>query len=114
MAGPEYESLQAFSSIPESVAEELFSSELFEIESLDESPGAAEKLEKATITVDNQLSPAHTLLQIECVDQKGLFYDILRTSKECNIWVICSNLLFVDLYIQGRFLSACQYLVSDN
>ncbi|CAN1148646.1 ACT domain-containing protein ACR9 [Linum perenne] len=92
VAGPEYESLQAFSSIPQTVAEELFSSELFEMESCDEPQGGAEKLEKATITVDNQLSPAHTLLQIECVDQKGLFYDILRTSKECNIWVAYGRL----------------------
>ncbi|CAN1798257.1 ACT domain-containing protein ACR9 [Linum perenne] len=99
VAGPEYESLQAFSSIPQTVAEELFSSELFEMESCDEPQGGAEKLEKATITVDNQLSPAHTLLQIECVDQKGLFYDILRTSKECNIWVqVTLNVNSVFLY----------------
>ncbi|CAN1798252.1 ACT domain-containing protein ACR9 [Linum perenne] len=101
VAGPEYESLQAFSSIPQTVAEELFSSELFEMESCDEPQGGAEKLEKATITVDNQLSPAHTLLQIECVDQKGLFYDILRTSKECNIWVQMVHPLRVIIVSRG-------------
>ncbi|CAI0411352.1 unnamed protein product [Linum tenue] len=84
VAGPEYETLRAFSSIPEAVAEELFGPDLFETDSGEQK---GEKREKATITVDNQLSPAHTLLQIECVDQKGLFYDILRASKECNIWV---------------------------
>ncbi|CAL1387314.1 unnamed protein product [Linum trigynum] len=104
VAGPQYETLRAFSSIPEAVAEELFNPDLFEMDSGEQ---LGEKKEKATITVDNQLSPAHTLLQIECVDQKGLFYDILRTSKECNIGVAYGRfapskkgLRNVDLIIQ--------------
>lgn len=46
-----------------------------------------EKLKKASITVDNQLSPSHTMLRIECSDQKGLFYDMTRISKDCDIRV---------------------------
>ncbi|KAK4833158.1 hypothetical protein QYF36_017269 [Acer negundo] len=40
-----------------------------------------------TITVDNSLSPSHTLIQILCQDHKGLIYDIMRTVKDCNIQV---------------------------
>ncbi|XWS71713.1 hypothetical protein CRYUN_Cryun03dG0162400 [Craigia yunnanensis] len=43
------------------------------------------KLKKANVVVDNSLSPANTLLQIHCVDHKGLFFDVLRTLKDCNI-----------------------------
>ncbi|KAJ8760339.1 hypothetical protein K2173_011892 [Erythroxylum novogranatense] len=75
LAGPEYESLQAFSSLPPAVAEELFSCGQLEKES-----------DKNTLEKDKTtLSQAHTLLQIQCVDQKGLFYDILRISKDFNI-----------------------------
>ncbi|XAR72140.1 [Protein-PII] uridylyltransferase [Bertholletia excelsa] len=37
------------------------------------------------ITVDNSLSPSHTLVQIFCQDHKGLLYDIMRTLKDYNI-----------------------------
>ncbi|OMO96939.1 hypothetical protein COLO4_14976 [Corchorus olitorius] len=80
LAGPEYESLKVLPSLPPTVAEELFTYEL-----ADKEPSSKEM--KATVTVDNQLSPAHTLLQIKCVDQKGLFYDILRTSKDCDFQI---------------------------
>lgn len=89
LAGPEYESHQpGFSSLPEAVAEELFNCELSSKEASSQalSPDMT-KVKKATVTVDNFLSPAHTLLQIQCVDQKGLIYDILRTSKDCNIQI---------------------------
>lgn len=88
LSGPEYESLKALPSLPPSVAEELFTYELADKE------GSSKELnsdlmtqKKATVTVDNLLSPAHTLLQIQCVDHKGLFYDILRTSKDCNFQI---------------------------
>ncbi|KAM3691817.1 hypothetical protein ACJW31_08G040600 [Castanea mollissima] len=45
------------------------------------------KLKKASVAVDNSLSPAHTLLQIHCPDHKGLLYDIMRTLKDCNIQI---------------------------
>ncbi|KAK9283326.1 hypothetical protein L1049_011565 [Liquidambar formosana] len=88
LAGPEYESQQGFSSLPPTVAEELFSRKLSDSGAcLKAVSSDLKKLEKATITVDNLLSPAHTLLQIQCADQKSLLYDILRTSKDCNIQI---------------------------
>lgn len=88
LAGPEYEGQQDFSSLPEEVAEDLFSCELSNKESRSQAlTSKLKNVKKATITVDNLMSPAHTLLQIQCVDQKGLIYDILRTSKDCDIQV---------------------------
>jgi hypothetical protein len=99
---PQLQNSWAFSSLPEAVAEELFSKELSDNENLDKT-----KMKKTNITVDNQLSPGHTLFQIECVDQKGLFYDILRTSKDCNIQITygrfspsAKGFRHVDLFIQ--------------
>lgn len=40
-----------------------------------------------SITVDNNLSPSHTLVQIFCPDHKGLVYDIMRTLKDYDIQV---------------------------
>jgi hypothetical protein len=40
-----------------------------------------------SVTMDNSLSPVHTLIQIQCVDHKGLVYDIMRTLKDCSIQV---------------------------
>ncbi|XP_027366717.1 ACT domain-containing protein ACR10-like isoform X1 [Abrus precatorius] len=40
-----------------------------------------------SITMDNLLSPAHTLVQIMCQDHKGLLYDIMRTLKDYNIQI---------------------------
>ncbi|KAL5546099.1 hypothetical protein UlMin_005786 [Ulmus minor] len=42
---------------------------------------------RVSITLDNSLSPAHTLVQILCHDHKGLLYDIMRTLKEYNIQI---------------------------
>lgn len=88
LAGPEYECHQGVSSLSPAVAEELFRCELLdrEIRSQALSPDMA-ILKKASVTVDNSLSPAHTLLQIHCADHKGLLYDIMRTLKDCNIQV---------------------------
>ncbi|CAN1174296.1 ACT domain-containing protein ACR10 [Linum perenne] len=40
-----------------------------------------------SVTVDNTLSPSHTLVQIFCKDHKGLIYDIMRTLKDYNIQI---------------------------
>ncbi|KAG6386293.1 hypothetical protein SASPL_155188 [Salvia splendens] len=40
-----------------------------------------------SITMDNLLSPSHTLVQIVCRDHKGLLYDVMRTLKDCDIHV---------------------------
>ncbi|XP_075633597.1 ACT domain-containing protein ACR9-like [Castanea sativa] len=76
------------SSLSSEVAEELFGYELSdkEIRSQALSPDMS-KLKKASVAVDNSLSPAHTLLQIHCPDHKGLLYDIMRTLKDCNIQI---------------------------
>uniref|UniRef100_A0A804PS12 ACT domain-containing protein ACR n=1 Tax=Zea mays TaxID=4577 RepID=A0A804PS12_MAIZE len=81
---------QGFSSLAPKIAEELFRVELAgDGEMCSSSLISAElkKVQTATINFDNSLSPAHTLVQIICADQKGLIYDILRTMKDCNIQI---------------------------
>ncbi|KAI7749782.1 hypothetical protein M8C21_012140 [Ambrosia artemisiifolia] len=80
LAGPEYECQQGLSSIPEAIAEKLLSCEFSVVED-------ASKVKEASVMVDNLLSPIHSLLQIQCRDQKGLIYDILRISKDCDIQI---------------------------
>lgn len=88
LAGPEYECHQGICSLSPVVAEELLRCELSDKEICSQalSPDMA-KLKKASATIDNSLSPVHTLLQINCADHKGLLYDIMRTLKDCNIQV---------------------------
>ncbi|KAG1339196.1 ACT domain-containing protein ACR9 [Cocos nucifera] len=96
------------SSLPPAVAEELFSLELSDIEVCSQALSLdMKKLKKANVNIDNSLSPAHTLLQIHCVDQKGLLYDIVRTLKDSNIQIAYGRFLSdkkgyreVDLFIQ--------------
>ncbi|XVF75364.1 hypothetical protein PTKIN_Ptkin13bG0182400 [Pterospermum kingtungense] len=102
LARPEYESPKGLPSLSPVVAEELFTYESTDQEaSSKELKSDLRALKKATVTVDNLLSPAHTLLQIQCVDQKGLFYDILRTSKDCDfqmgkrLWIPSIRMLYV-------------------
>lgn len=98
LAGPEYGGLQGNSSLPSVVAEELLSSELSDTGSLHPLSPDMRTLKKPTVVVDNSLSPAHTLLQIECVDQKGLCYDIMRISKDSDIKVFISGChLYMDI-----------------
>lgn len=88
LVGPEYESHHGIPSLSPAVAEELFRCELLDKETRSQalSPDMT-KLKKTNVTMDNSLSPAHTLLQIHCADHKGLLYDILRTLKDSNIKV---------------------------
>ncbi|KAL4556863.1 hypothetical protein LXL04_035028 [Taraxacum kok-saghyz] len=76
LAGPEYETQKGFNCISQEIADELFSCQ---------GTTDVSDVEKAVITVDNLMSQAHTLLQIQCLDQKSLIYDILKISKDCNI-----------------------------
>lgn len=109
LSGPECEVQQGFTSLPQEVAEELFSCELSKEAVPMSSASDTAKLKKATIAVDNLLSPVHTLLQIRCVDQKGLIYDILRTSKDCDIQIAFGRIQSttakgyrtIDLFIQS-------------
>ncbi|GAA0160072.1 hypothetical protein Leryth_002592 [Lithospermum erythrorhizon] len=115
-AGPEYDQ-RGISSISPPVAEELFS-----CETSSATPTPSKKVKNSIVTVDNLLSPAHTLLQIRCRDQKGIFYDILRTSKDCEIQVAHGRMSSsvecyrnMDLLIRttdGRKILDQDYLVS--
>ncbi|PIA28909.1 hypothetical protein AQUCO_06500032v1 [Aquilegia coerulea] len=99
LAGPEYQSLErGVSCLAPAVAEELFYCELLDMENHSQSlsPDLV-NLRKGSVSIDNSLSPAHTLLQIHCVDQKGLLYDIMRTLKDCNIQVVSHFLTLIRL-----------------
>ncbi|KAK9123177.1 hypothetical protein Sjap_012779 [Stephania japonica] len=108
LAGPEYEAVQQVSTLSPTIAEELFCTEI----SSKDYPSSAlspdlTRLKKASVMIDNSLSPAHTLVQIHCVDQKGLFYDVLRTMKDWNIQIaygrfspVTEGYRDIDLFIQ--------------
>lgn len=70
------------SSLPSEIAEESCSLELNE-----KSPSRSLASKDVSVTLDNSLSPSHTLVQIVCQDHKGLIYDIMRTLKDYNIQV---------------------------
>ncbi|KAL8129908.1 hypothetical protein V2J09_019063 [Rumex salicifolius] len=73
---------------PSFVSEELFRTVYSEKEwNLQALTPELSRLEKANVNVDNTLCPSHTLLQIQCVDHKGLLYDILRTVKDHDIQI---------------------------
>ncbi|KAK1421278.1 hypothetical protein QVD17_23479 [Tagetes erecta] len=106
IAGPEYDIQDGRSCISEEVAEELFSSERF---AKDDRLQTISGDEEASITVDNLLSPTHTLLQIKCLDQKGLIYDIFKISKDCDIRIVHGRISAsvkgyrsLDLFIQNE------------
>lgn len=86
---------QGFSSLAPKIAEELFRVELADSD-MSSLSAELKKVQTATINFDNSLSPAHTLVQIICANQKGLIYDILRTMKDCNIQVL-------ELYARSYF-----------
>lgn len=68
--------------LPPATSEEMFSLELPNQHlngSLASSP--------ISVTLDNILSPSHTLIQILCEDHKGLIYDVMRTLKDYNVQV---------------------------
>ncbi|XP_013587977.1 PREDICTED: ACT domain-containing protein ACR9-like [Brassica oleracea var. oleracea] len=90
LAGPEYEYHQKIPSLSPEVAEELF---MMSEQLTDEEDNRAQALsddmikmkKNSSVTVDNSLSPSHTLLQIRCADHRGLLYDVLRTLKDFNV-----------------------------
>ncbi|KAF9665498.1 hypothetical protein SADUNF_Sadunf16G0129000 [Salix dunnii] len=110
LAGPECECLQGMSSLSPVIADELFHCEISdkEIHSQALSPDMT-KLKRTNVMVDNSLSPAHTLLQVHCVDHKGLLYDVMRTLKDCNIQIaygrfspVINGHRDLDLFIQQK------------
>ncbi|KAI4998900.1 hypothetical protein ZWY2020_054242 [Hordeum vulgare] len=75
--------LQASALLPPLVLEQMFS----EVDVVDEQSNRSRSDSRLSVTMDNSLSPVHTLIQIQCGDHKGLLYDIMRTVKDCNIQV---------------------------
>ncbi|XP_010505230.1 PREDICTED: ACT domain-containing protein ACR10 isoform X1 [Camelina sativa] len=75
--------ITARSQASSSVAETLFSSDV----SGEQPSGGLHTSSNVSISVDNSLSPAHTLIHITCQDHKGLLYDIMRTFKDFNIQI---------------------------
>ncbi|KAJ4778222.1 ACT domain-containing protein [Rhynchospora pubera] len=79
------------SPLPPTVTEEMFASELPEEESSVSPPKCSPYSSSVSgnsvlsVKVDNLLSPANTLIQIQSEDHKGLLYDIMRTLKDYNI-----------------------------
>ncbi|KAM7264107.1 hypothetical protein ACFE04_001790 [Oxalis oulophora] len=73
---------QGSSFLPSVITEDIFPMEMCE-----ELPSLSLTSSKVSITMDNSLSPGHTLIQIVCRDHKGLLYDIMRTLKDYNIQI---------------------------
>ncbi|KAK3001572.1 hypothetical protein RJ639_022578 [Escallonia herrerae] len=81
-AGPDVTACpQGSSFLPSAITEGTFSLELAK-----EHPSEV-LASDVSITVDNCLSPSHTLVHILCQDHKGLIYDIMRTLKDYNIQI---------------------------
>lgn len=68
--------------LPSAITEETSSLEL-----LDGNQSSSHFSNPVFVSMDNTLSPAHTIVQIECQDHKGLIYDIMRTLKDLNIQI---------------------------
>ncbi|KAJ0612973.1 putative [Protein-PII] uridylyltransferase [Helianthus annuus] len=85
MVGPDFTACSNGppSFVPPAIAEQTFNLEMFD-ENHETKHGSGRPV---SVTVDNSLSPAHTLVQIVCRDHKGLLYDIMRTLKDYNIQI---------------------------
>ncbi|KAK1403376.1 ACT domain-containing protein [Heracleum sosnowskyi] len=68
--------------LPPEITEDMFNSKKHDQHLRESLP-----FEGVSVTMDNSLSPAHTLVQIVCQDHKGLLYDIMRTLKDYNIQI---------------------------
>ncbi|KEH42165.1 putative [Protein-PII] uridylyltransferase [Medicago truncatula] len=81
LVGPEITACaQASSFLPAAITEDNYNLML-----PDSARSGTLRSDYVSITMDNLLSPAHTLFQIMCQDHKGLLYDIMRTLKDYNI-----------------------------
>jgi hypothetical protein len=89
LAPPEFMAMEyaSISLLSPSIVDELFTSETqFQADS-NSLQTKSTLINKASVTIDNSLSPAHTLLQISSKDRRGLLYDVLRTLKDYNIQI---------------------------
>lgn len=103
-AGPEFTSCSPTSVfLPSEITREIFSSNADGIET----PSGSPKVDSSmSISMDNSLSPAHTLVQIVCQYHKGLLYDVMRTLKDYNIKVTCLyNPIRVKIFIHEIIIS---------
>ncbi|XP_068340829.1 ACT domain-containing protein ACR10 [Pyrus communis] len=83
MVGPEITACsQASSFLPTAITEDMF-----DLEMPKELRSGSLTSKSVSVTMDNTLSPGHTLVQISCIDHKGLLYDIMRTLKDYNIQI---------------------------
>ncbi|KAL1549391.1 ACT domain-containing protein acr10 [Salvia divinorum] len=83
MVGPEITACcQGTSFISDAVSQGMFN-----IEMLDKPRDDSTAFQCPSVTMDNSLSPSHTLLQLVCQDHKGLLYDVMRTLKDYNIQI---------------------------
>ncbi|KAJ6717610.1 ACT DOMAIN-CONTAINING PROTEIN ACR10-LIKE [Salix purpurea] len=64
-----------------------FTEDMFNLELPNKHRGGFLAPNPVSVTVDNTLSPSHTLIQILCNDHKGLIYDIMRTLKDYHIQI---------------------------
>ncbi|OMO81816.1 hypothetical protein CCACVL1_12205 [Corchorus capsularis] len=81
--GPEITACsQASPFLPSAITEDIF-----QLEMSSELSTVSLTSNNVSVTMDNSLSPAHTLVQIVCQDHKGLLYDIMRTLKDYNIQI---------------------------
>lgn len=109
-AGYKNDSIPSISSLSEEASRELFGSELSEQEERSQALSTdIKKLKRASVMIDNSLSPAHSLLQISCVDHKGFLYDIMRVLKDFDIQIAYGRFSPVnkghrdlDLFIRQR------------
>lgn len=112
-AGYKNDSIPSISSLSEEAARELFRSELSETEERSQALSTdVKKLKRANVIIDNSLSPAHSLLQINCVDHKGFLYDIMRVLKDFDIQVT----LCICTYTYTSYMShfCLIYLINDK
>ncbi|XP_050250030.1 ACT domain-containing protein ACR10-like [Quercus robur] len=83
LAGPEFTACSHGAPfLPSEITEDIFSLEL-----PNGRPSGFLSFNPVSVTMDNTLSPSHTVVRILCQDHKGLIYDIMRTLKDYNIQV---------------------------
>ncbi|XP_031278818.1 ACT domain-containing protein ACR10 isoform X2 [Pistacia vera] len=70
-----------------SFLQSVITEDMFHLEMPNELPSRSLTSNSVSVTMDNMLSPGHTLVQINCQDHKGLLYDIMRTLKDYNIQI---------------------------
>ncbi|KAK9127531.1 hypothetical protein Syun_016328 [Stephania yunnanensis] len=61
--------------------------EMFSLELPNEHSNESSSSNCVSVSMDNSLSPSHTIIQVHCQDHKGLLYDTMRTLKDYNIQV---------------------------